>query len=124
MSALLLLAACGETAEPSETAAQPVAQTLPAPEARRLLTRDRIYYDLTRYDWYARGEPLVHGQSSYQPAGAPVAASLDQMEREGEYQGVEYYRRDGDETLLYVPVFDGYWLGFRPTTPAPPANAP
>ena len=79
-----------------------------------MLASSRIYYDLTRFEWYARGEPLVHDQLPYQPAGTPVAADLAELERAGEYQGVEYYHRQGDDQSLYVPVYDGYWLAFRP----------
>lgn len=96
-------------------------QTSPAAAVapREQLARDRIYYDLTRFEWYARGEPLVRDGVAYQPAGLPIALSLRELERIGEFEGVEYYRRAGDADHLYVPVFDGYWLAFRP----PPARA-
>lgn len=116
IGALLLLTACGGGTDiPEESAAAlPPTTAEPAPsEVRQVLASSRIYYDLTRFDWYARGEPLVHDQFAYQPAGTPVAADLVEMERAGEYQGVEYYRRQGDGQSLYVPVYDGYWLAFR-----------
>lgn len=110
----LLLSACG-AAEPAETTprgapASPQVAEAPRPEH---LSSDRIYYDLTRFAWYAQGEPLVHAEQPYQPSGRPLAVSLGEMEPAGEYQGVEYYRRAGDDASLYIPVFDGYWLVFR-----------
>lgn len=73
-----------------------------------------IYYDLTRYDWYARGEPLVHEGRSYTPGGV-LAASGAEMRPAGEYGGVAYYRReDGAADSLFVPVFERYWLTFLP----------
>lgn len=91
----------GPAQEPSDAAARP----------------ERIYHDLTRFDWYARGEPLVHEGRSYGLDGdGPVALDARTLERVGEYGGVEYYHRDSD-ARLYVPVYDGYWLGFAPENP-------
>lgn len=94
---------------------------LPAPAAparTEFLPSERIYYDLTQFEWYAHGEPLRDAGLSYQPFGMPLAAPLAEMERAGDYQGVEYYRRSGSEGLLYVPVFEGYWLAFQPISGA------
>lgn len=74
---------------------------------------DRIYYDLTRFDWYAHGEPLVFDSMPYEPDGRPVALDARTLERVGAYDGVDVYRR-GSDTHLYVPVYDGYWLAFEP----------
>jgi hypothetical protein len=87
-------------------------------EQRRILPRHRIYYTLTDYDWYARGEPLVLDGVPYVPAGLPVAASADDMRQLGSYQGVDYYEWDdgapqGGAVRLYVPVFEGYWQTFH-----------
>lgn len=74
-----------------------------------------IYYDLTRFDWYARGEPMRLDDGAYAPGGAPVRAATSEMEKVGEYEGVEYYARDdasGSEGVVYVPVFEGFWLPF------------
>lgn len=74
-----------------------------------------IYYDLTRFDWYARGEPMRLDDGSYSPGGAPVRASTSEMQKIGEYEGVEYYARDegtDSEGVVYVPVFEGFWLPF------------
>jgi hypothetical protein len=102
-----------------------------APEERVNLPSHRIYYTLTAYDWYARGDALVHEGRGYRPGGMPVSASLTEMTRLGEFQGVEYYRREGDTAAVYVPVFEGYWQSFRTdmaaidtTTSAPPPPDP
>lgn len=74
-----------------------------------------IYYDLTRFDWYARGEPMRLDDGSYAPRGAPVRAATSEMNKVGEYEGVEYYARDDgsdSEGVVYVPVFEGFWLPF------------
>jgi hypothetical protein len=90
-----------------------------APPDRDVLPSQRIYYTLTDHEWYARGEPLLHGDLTFHPAGMPVAASVAEMELVGEYQGVDYYLRRGDASLsLYIPVFEGYWQSFRPDTSA------
>ena len=73
-----------------------------------------IYYDLTRYGWYERAEPLVHEGRPHQVAGRPVTARLSAMEHIGTYEGVDYYRaRDTTATTLYVPVYEGFWLPFE-----------
>lgn len=117
---ITLLAACGAAegdVAATASADTNAAATLPpvAPEAGERLPADRIYYDLTRFEWYARGEPLLHDGVGYQPAGMPLAALASEMKLLGEYEGVEYYRRESDDGLLFVPVFDGYWLAFRAT---------
>jgi hypothetical protein len=94
------------------------------PEQRDVLPRSEIYYTLTDYDWYAHGEPLLHEGAPYSIAGTPVAASLGEMAKAGEYGGVVYYMRSGEpEPRIYVPVFEGYWLVFRPDTLPPGARA-
>jgi hypothetical protein len=76
-----------------------------------------IYYDLTRYDWYARGEPLQHDGRSFMPGGL-VAASGAEMEQLGDYGGVAFYRRAGAPAdSLFVPVYERYWLSFLPQAP-------
>lgn len=96
-------------------------------DARTTLPSDRIHYSLTDHEWYARGEPLVHDGLAWVPAGMPIAASASDMTPEGEYGGVSFYRRAGEETAaLYVPVFRGWWQTFRPdstrTVPAAPGS--
>lgn len=88
---------------------QPADVAAPEPEA----FAPRIYYDLTRHDWYRRGEPLMVEGREYLPAGELVAAPLDVFDRLGEFDGVDYYaRRQGSEDVLFVPVFERYWLPF------------
>lgn len=126
----LLLAGCdtaapaADEAVPSEVAASPrdaAAQPASA-NARKdgTLHPATIYYDLTRFDWYARGEPLRHGNADYVARAAPVRASAADMRRAGEYQGVEYYRAAADDVepagVVYVPVFEGFWLPFSADT--------
>ncbi|HSJ13074.1 MAG TPA: hypothetical protein VK939_01590 [Longimicrobiales bacterium] len=124
----LLLAACDGMSVPEVAPDTPgIPASLPPAAAaagsarapRDHLPSDRIYYDLTRYEWYARAEPLRHEGRGYQPAGMPVAAPLSEMDQLGAYEGVAYYRRAGADGLLFVPVFDGYWLAFRATAQAP-----
>jgi hypothetical protein len=93
--------------------------TVYASVERQTLPPSRIYYTLTDHPWYARGEPLVHENAAYHAAGMPVAASVDQMQHAGEYQGVDYYLRQGDERqAVYVPIYEGYWQSFRADTAA------
>ena len=90
------------------------------------LPSNRIYYTLTSFDWYARGEPLVHDGRAYAPEGMPVSASLADMSKAGDYHGVEFYVRSGDpDPVVYVPVYDGYWQRFRadPNAVAMPQDA-
>jgi hypothetical protein len=91
-----------------------------APEDTRDDLPPTIYYDLTRFEWYARGEPLVHEGRAYMPGGALFSAGASAMEQVGQFGGVDYYRQAGaDVETLYVPVFERYWLGFRPSDRAP-----
>jgi hypothetical protein len=100
--------------EPAEAATTLPADTWEPDKDRKSLPSTKIYYTLTDYAWYARGEPLVHEGRQHVPVGLPIAASVEQMEREGEYDGVEFYtRRDDADPVLYVPVFEGYWQAFR-----------
>jgi hypothetical protein len=129
--ACCVLAGCGTADEPAD--AQPSATDSiasdsvfdPAEDVVTLPT-SRIYYTLTSYDWYARGEPLVHDGRPYEPEGMPVSASLPEMTKVGEYQGVEFYVRGANaEPAVYVPVFDGYWQRFQadPSAVASPVDA-
>jgi hypothetical protein len=133
---MMLLAACSLTAcERGDAGPEPELQpaaVIEAPEVtggvdtiytgapgRDALPAARIYYNLTDHDWYARGDPLVHDNIPFAPAGNPVSAGVDEMEHVGDYLGVDYYVRATDTTTaLYVPVFEGYWLPFRPDTAA------
>jgi hypothetical protein len=84
-----------------------------------------IYYDLTKFVWYARGEPIRFEDATFWPKGAPIRASVDRMEKAGEYQGVEFYRIDEDggaNGVVYVPVFEGFWLPFVQDSGSAPAS--
>jgi hypothetical protein len=125
---LLILAAAGcrpdvEQAPSMEapaaaTAAVAASDTVYSPQTGRVvLEPERIYFTLTDHEWYARGQPLLHGNAAYHPTGMPVSASLSDMHHAGEYQGVDYYVRDGDGgQIVYVPVYEGYWQRFSPDT--------
>lgn len=81
-----------------------------------------IFYDLTRYDWYRRGEPLIAGGRAYQPSGGPEPAMGREFTLLGRFEGVAYYGVEGAEPIpdvVYVPVSPGYWQPFGTTAPAP-----
>ena len=115
------LIACGgeenAAAGPAQTAAvdsAPRSDTTFTPDTQRqVLPAERIYFNLTQHEWYAKGQPLVHGGRAFMPVGFPVAASLPEMQRMGEYQGVEYYKRADADSILYIPVSRGYWQVFK-----------
>lgn len=73
----------------------------------------RVFFNLTAYGWYARGEPLMFDGRAYGLAGGPRPVPFRELERVGDYQGVEVYagKHSGRDTLL-VPIFEGYWLPF------------
>lgn len=80
---------------------------------------ETIYFDLTQYEWYRRGEPVVIDEARYLP-GAVEATGERKLKREGDYQGVEYYASEGASQpfdTIFVPVFPGYWLTFLNQTP-------
>ncbi len=83
-------------------------------------TRDslprRIYYDLARFDWYARGEPVQWQDQLWEPAGGPVAFVTQDLRLLGEFEGVDLWTLADADTIatLYVPVSEGFWLPFRP----------
>jgi hypothetical protein len=116
-----LLPGCNRAEKPADVVADapPEPELVPAdvwrPDPdREELPPDRIYFTLTDHDWYARGEPLLHDGHAFSPTGMPIAASLSDMKRAGEYEGVEYYtRNDSEEPTVYVPVFHGYWQPFQ-----------
>ena len=129
--ACCVLAGCGPAEEEPDTAAQPAGDSVggvavfnPA-EERQSLPTSRIYYTLTDYGWYERGRPLVHDGRGYRPQGMPLGATLGEMQKAGEFEGVEYYIRSADPgAVVYVPVFDGYWQAFQldPSASVTPVN--
>jgi hypothetical protein len=99
----------------------PEPETLETPPSEPL--PDRIYFTLTDYEWYARGQPLVHANAQYRAGSGVVAAPLSSMRKVGEYEGVDVYAADGAavDTAVYVPVFPGYWQPFHLSQAAVPA---
>lgn len=95
-------------------ASRDTAQARPVP-ARRADARElRIYYDLTAYEWYRRGQPLIFRAGSYLPEGKPQAIPAERLRRLGQYGGVDFYHAEGSapDEMVYVPVFEGYWQPF------------
>lgn len=76
-------------------------------------TTPPVYYDLTRFDWYRRGQPLIADDHRYSPEGPLVSLPRDSLTLAGRYQGVAYYRAGhGGADTVYVPVYHHYWLAF------------
>lgn len=115
--ALLSIAGCREdtsrSADPGASLPAPEPQAADANTTEVEAFAPRIYYDLTRHDWYRRGEPLVVEGREYLPAGDLVVGPLEAFDRFGDFEGVDYYgRREGSDDVLFVPVFERYWLPF------------
>lgn len=95
-----------------------VAEPEPGEEAEERPTRpERIYYDLTAYEWYRQGRPLVVDGRNYMPSDVPITLPDTPLEKAGEYEGVDYYVVEDAEppyAVVYVPVFEDYWLPFAP----------
>lgn len=75
---------------------------------------DTIYYDLTRFEWYRRGEPIIIGERRYRSADVEATGERE-LKREGSYEGVDYYAdKDAKQPYdsIFVPVYPGYWLPF------------
>ncbi|HEY8468781.1 MAG TPA: hypothetical protein VIL18_04020 [Longimicrobiales bacterium] len=88
---------------------------------------DEIYYDLTAYDWYRRGEVLVAAGFAFQPQGLPRVIPFDSLRRAGNYQGVDFYVKNGAAEpydTVFVPVFEDFWQPFLPVGPATPTPPP
>ena len=127
---LALAAGCGRAGEAGSDAAEAGLMPVVGPqvahaEAPRPALPPNIYYDLTRFEWYARGEPLVQDDVAFTATGVPVALPLAELEHAGNYQGVDFYqhRSAADrDAVRYVPVYEGFWLRFsaEPTRTAAP----
>lgn len=86
-----------------------------------------LYYDLTAFDWYRRGEPLILGGHEYRPAGIPESERARSFEPAGRYGGVVYYVLEDSSPphqTVYVPVAPGYWLPFATDAIAHGREAP
>jgi len=124
---LAVAAGCGRGDRPEEEPAQATSSTAaievdtardavgpPAEEAEEEERPDTIYYDLTRFEWYRRGQPIVIDETRYTPAEVEATGGR-RLKREGAYEGVDYYvNRDSDQPYdtIFVPVYPGYWLPF------------
>jgi hypothetical protein len=89
------------------------------PNARSDTLPPRIYYDLTKFEWYARGEALRFEDRDYVQSGPPVALATSALRKTGDFQGVDIYvlvDADSARIQLYIPVFEGFWLGFARDT--------
>ena len=122
----------GAAAAPATAAAAPVDSASAALAEREARSSEaqprRIYYDLTRFDWYRRGESLVAEGVAYEQTGDPVTMAGDSLRLAGTYQDVDYYVRVDDDArgVVFVPVFQRYWLPFARAgagTGSPPDSA-
>lgn len=102
----------------ADSTAQPAPATAPIAPASGMRVSDstavprRIYYELTDFDWYQKGEPLMVEGAPYDVAGPPLRRGSAGLEAAGSYEGVDYYRaRDGGDTV-FVPVYPLYWQPF------------
>jgi hypothetical protein len=77
---------------------------------------ERIYYDLTAFDWYRQGQPMIVDGVEHVPAGEPQAERSRIFRKAGEYAGVDYYVPEDEDAdpAVYVPVSPGYWQPFAP----------
>jgi hypothetical protein len=109
----LALSACSDAAPAAgDASAQPVHRESGDKE-RAPAGPARVFFNLTAYGWYARGEPLMFDGRAYSLAGGPNAVPFGSLERVGDYQGVDVYAvKGGGRDTLLVPVSEGYWLLF------------
>ena len=81
---------------------------------------DEIYFDLTAFQWYREGRPLMHNGRAYMPQADPAPATVE-LKEAGTYEGVTYYvAEDAPDPVytIYVPVYYRYWQRFT----APPGR--
>ncbi len=126
---LLATAACGRNGQrelvqaAEEHAAEEQPRPRPGPE--RNGEPPEIFYDLTRYDWYRHGEPLLVDGRALQPAGRPEPARGREFMPIDRFHGVAYYAVEGADppyAAVYVPVSPGYWQPFAEQPAAAPAE--
>jgi hypothetical protein len=94
---------------------------MPTETAAAGMPRPReIYYDLTAFEWYRQGQPLMIAGRAFVPVGRPEAIRDRPLDLAGEYGGVAYYVQRGSSpgTGVLVPVFEGYWQPFLPAAAA------
>ena len=125
IAGLLAVVACEEPSPspPPPAGTRPPAETTMIPALPRTASTDslpaRIYYNLSRHEWYAHGEPLHWDDRDWDMSGGPVPLETEAMTLVGEYQGVDVYvvtaeDSAGSVALVYVPVSEGFWLPFEP----------
>lgn len=102
-----LVDAAGDTVVEGPLAQEADVERGPRPEV--------IYYDLTFFEWYKKGEPILLDHGRYLPGEVEPTAERHFV-KEGVYEGVDYYRAQGGDDegsdIIYVPVYEGYWLPF------------
>lgn len=81
----------------------------------------QVYYDLTLYDWYRLGQPLLVGGVPHELAGIPVRI-LDPLDLAGTYGGVDYYTTGEGRDTVFVPVYENYWQPFARSVGPPAAG--
>src|SRR5690606_3341864 len=117
--------ACGSEAEPAqEERVAPAAEVaLPLPRdsfsgpatepADADAMPDRVYFVLTEFDWYARGEPIVLEGTSYTVDDDPIRIDARTMEHVVAYRGGSRCGSVGDRNRSF-PGFDRFCLTFVP----------
>lgn len=125
-AALLQTSACADSGEdladaPAASAAAADTALARGRDAGDQATRpDEIYFDLTAFQWYREGRPLMHDGRGYMPQADPIPVTVELREA-GRYEGVAYYVMAGAHEpvyTLYVPVYYRYWQRFT----APPGS--
>lgn len=113
------VAAAEEENEEAESAALDLP---PIPEDRQLVVERppdaepvEIYYELTAFEWYRRGEPIVFRDRTYVLEALPRAIPAEELRRLGRFRGVFFYRHEEDDPpydAVFVPVYPGFWQPF------------
>lgn len=120
---LHLASSCDREARTDEApaaAAPPVDTALAARAEVPGKQPEEIYFDLTAFDWYRQGRPLMHQGRAYMPQADPTPIDVELREA-GAYGGVRYYVAEGTREpvyTIYVPVYYRYWQRFT----APPGS--
>lgn len=118
-AAIACVAACSEpdtaTDDAPAAAPPPVDSALASTQQEDRNRPAEIYFDLTAFDWYREGRPLVHNGRAYRPLAEPIPVT-NELREAGRYEGVSYYVMEGADNepvyTLYVPVYYRYWQRF------------
>lgn len=119
---VLLAAACGaeRSLEAAAESGALAAETSPLGDSESHASHAgpaRVFYDLTVFDWYRRGEPLLLDGRAYRPASQPKFIPAETLRQVDSFGGVDVYRRANQSEPLdsiFVPVYENYWLVFTP----------